>query len=118
MERLGYFPTGYGWVAGAETMATSWSSRVYLLPDFAYCAMIFYLVCSRNTRVHIHQPNARVEMSKYVWATTTFGRAASVEVFAKHCCLHGQKRSVGGIVDQFESYMFTPKVFAKHLGYF
>jgi hypothetical protein len=62
--------------------------------------------------VQIHQltPNVVVALSKFVWATPTFGGDPSAEVFAKHYCLHWQKRTTGGRVDQFGSCTFTPKM--------
>lgn len=63
----------------------------------------------KKYKVQTHQltPNAMVALSKYVWETTTLCGAASIEVFAKHYCLHWQKRFVGGVVDSYESYTFT-----------
>lgn len=48
-------------------------------------------------------------MSKFVWATTTFGGGLYVEVFAKHYYLHWQKRTTRGLVDRFGNCMFTSK---------
>jgi hypothetical protein len=44
----------------------------------------------RRFEVQVHQltPNAVVALAKYVWATTSYGGRPSVEVFAKHYCLH------------------------------
>jgi hypothetical protein len=50
-----------------------------------------------------------VALSKYVWATTSYGGQPSVEVFAKYYCLHWQKRMIGDEVAQFGSCTFTPK---------
>jgi hypothetical protein len=50
-----------------------------------------------------------VALSKYVWATTSYGGQPSVEVFAKYYCLHWQKRMIGSEVAQFGSCTFTPK---------
>jgi hypothetical protein len=65
----------------------------------------------RKFNVQIHQltPNAIVALSKYVWATTSYGGQPSVEVFAKYYCLHWQKRMIGDEVAQFGSCTFTPK---------
>jgi hypothetical protein len=54
-------------------------------------------------------PRTRGAPSKFVWATTTFGRGPSAEVFVKQYCLHWQKKTTGGLIDQFGSYTFTPK---------
>jgi hypothetical protein len=40
---------------------------------------------------------------------TTFGEGPSAEVFAKHYCLHWQKRYSSVGIDQFGSCTFTPK---------
>jgi hypothetical protein len=50
-----------------------------------------------------------VALAKYVWATTSYGGQPSVEVFAKHYCLHWQKRKIGHKIAQFGSCTFTPK---------
>jgi hypothetical protein len=50
-----------------------------------------------------------VALAKYVWATTSHGGQPSVEVFAKHYCLHWQKRKIGNKVAQFGSCTFTLK---------
>jgi hypothetical protein len=65
----------------------------------------------RRFNVQIHQltPNAMVALSKYVWATTSYGGQPSVEVFAKYYCLHWKKRMIGNKVAQFGSCTFTLK---------
>jgi hypothetical protein len=65
----------------------------------------------RRFEVQVHQltPNAVVAIAKYVWATTSYGGQPSVEVFAKHYCLHWQKRKIGHEIVQFGSCTFTPK---------
>jgi hypothetical protein len=65
----------------------------------------------RRFNVQIHQltPNVVVALSKYVWATTSYGGQPSVEVFVKYYCLHWQKRMIGNDVAQFGSCTFTPK---------
>jgi hypothetical protein len=50
-----------------------------------------------------------VALAKYVWATTSYGGQPSVEVFAKHYCMHWQKKKIGHKVAQFGSCTFTPK---------
>jgi hypothetical protein len=61
--------------------------------------------------VQVHQltPNAVVALVKYVWATSSNGGQPSVEVFAKHYCLHWQKRKIGHKIAQFGSCTFTPR---------
>jgi hypothetical protein len=48
-------------------------------------------------------------MAKYVWAATSYGGQPSMEVFAKHYCLHWQKRKIGHKIAQFGSCTFTPR---------
>jgi hypothetical protein len=50
----------------------------------------FLLGVLEKYKVRIHQLtlNAIVALSKFVYATTTFGGAPSVEVFAKRYCMH------------------------------
>jgi hypothetical protein len=50
-----------------------------------------------------------VALAKYVWATTSYGGQPSVEVSAKHYCLHWQKRKIGNKIAEFGSCTFTPK---------
>jgi hypothetical protein len=50
-----------------------------------------------------------VALAKYVWAATSYGGQPSVEVFAKHYCLHWQKRKIGHKIAQFRSCTFTPR---------
>jgi hypothetical protein len=61
--------------------------------------------------VQVHQltPNAMVALAKYVWAATSYGGQPSVEVFAKHYCLHWQKRKIGHKIAKFGSCTFTPR---------
>jgi hypothetical protein len=46
---------------------------------------------------------------EYVWAATSYGDQPSVEVFAKHYCLHWKKRKIGHKIAQFGSCTFTPR---------
>jgi hypothetical protein len=61
--------------------------------------------------VQVHQltPNAMVALAKYVWAVTSYGGQPYVEVFAKHYCLHWQKRKIGHKIAQFGSCTFRPR---------
>ena len=54
-------------------------------------------------------PNAMVALAKFMWAEATYGGEPSVEVFAKNCCLHWQKKVASGKIVQFGSCMFTPR---------
>jgi hypothetical protein len=65
----------------------------------------------RRFEVQVHQltPNAMVALAKYVWATTSYGGQPSMEVFAKHYCLHWQKRKIGHEIAQFGTCTFTPR---------
>jgi hypothetical protein len=62
-----------------------------------------------NVQVHQLTPNAVGALSKYVWATTSYGGQPSVEVFVKYYCLHWQKRKIENEIAQFGSCTFTPK---------
>jgi hypothetical protein len=65
----------------------------------------------RRFEVQVHQltPNVVVALAKYVWAVTSYGGQPSVEVFAKHYCLHWQKRKIGNEITQFGSCTFMPR---------
>jgi hypothetical protein len=54
------------------------------------CAHRFVGEVLRRFNIQVHQltPNVVVALSKYVWATTSYGGQQSVEVFAKYYCLH------------------------------
>jgi hypothetical protein len=86
----------------------SWSF-LRLFPPLAFVCL--RIDSWRRFEVQVHQltPNAMVALAKYVWATTSYGGQPSVEVFAKHYCLHWQKRKIGHEIAQFGSCTFTPK---------
>jgi hypothetical protein len=115
MQRLGYFGGGVARVPGTEEVPEPEGELVVFEAFFAAGLRLpahrFVGKVLRRFNVQIHQltPNAVVALSKYVWATTSYGGQPSVEVFAKYYCLHWQKRMIGGVVAQFGSCTFTPK---------
>jgi hypothetical protein len=101
MQQLGYFGSGVGRVPGAEevpepkgelVMFEAFFTAGLRLPTHRFVAEVL-----RRFKVQVHQltPNAVVALAKYVWAVTSYGGQPSVEVFAKHYCLHWQKRKIG-----------------------
>jgi hypothetical protein len=101
MQQLGYFGSGVGRVPGAEevpepegelVMFEAFFTAGLRLPTHRFVAEVL-----RRFEVQVHQltPNAVVALAKYVWAATSYGGQPSVEVFAKHYCLHWQKRKIG-----------------------
>jgi hypothetical protein len=115
MQRLGYFGSGVGRAPGTEEVPEPEGELVVFEAFFAAGLRLpahrFVGEVLRRFNVQIHQltPNAMVALSKYAWATTSYGGQPSVEVFAKYYCLHWQKRMIGDEVAQFGSCTFTPK---------
>jgi hypothetical protein len=115
MQQLGYFGGGVARVPGTEEVPKPEGELVVFEAFFAagLClpAHRFVGEVLHRFNVQIHQltPNAVVALSKYVWATTSYGGQPSVEVFAKYYCPHWQKRMIGNKVAQFGSCTFTPK---------
>jgi hypothetical protein len=115
MQQLGYFGSGVARVLGTEEVPEPEGELVVFEAFFAAGLRLpahrFVGEVLRRFNVQIHQltSNAVVALSKYVWATTSYGGQPSVEVFAKYYCLHWQKRMIGNKVAQFGSCTFTPK---------
>jgi hypothetical protein len=115
MQQLGYFGSGVGRVSGAEEVLEPEGELVvfeaFFTAGLRLPAHRFVAEVLRRFMVQVHQltPNAMVALAKYVWATTSYGGRPSVEVFAKHYCLHWQKRKIGDEIAQFGSCTFTPK---------
>jgi hypothetical protein len=94
MQRLGYFGGGVARAPGAEEVPEPEGELVVFGAFFAAGLRLpahrFVGEVLRRFNVQMHQltPNAVVALSKYVWATSSYGGQPSVEVFAKHYCLH------------------------------
>jgi hypothetical protein len=116
MQQLGYFGGGVARVPGTEEVPEP-EGELVVFEDFFFAAGLrlpahrFMGEVLRRFDVQVHQltPNAVVALAKYVWATTSYGGQPSVKVFAKHYCLHWQKRKIGNKIAQFGSCTFTPK---------
>jgi hypothetical protein len=115
MQQLGYFGSGVGRVPGAEevpelegklVMFEAFFTAGLRLPAHRFVAEVL-----QRFEVQVHQltPNVMVALAKYVWVATSYGGQPSVEVFAKHYCLHWQKRKIGHKIAQFGSCIFTPR---------
>jgi hypothetical protein len=115
MQRLGYFGGGVARALGTEEVPEPEGELVvfeaFFTAGLRLPAHRFVGEVLRRFNVQIHQltPNVVVALSKYVWATTSYGGQPSVEVFAKYYCLHWKKRMIGDEVAQFGSCTFTPK---------
>jgi hypothetical protein len=94
MQQLGYFGGGVARVLGTEEVPEpkgelvvfeAFSAAGLRLPAHRFVGEVL-----RRFDVQVHQltPNVVVALAKYVWATTSYGGQPSVEVFAKHYCLH------------------------------
>jgi hypothetical protein len=115
MQQLGYFGSGVGRVPGAEEVPEPEGELVvfeaFFTAGLRLPAHRFVAEVLQRFEVQVHQltPNVVVALAKYVWAATSYGGQPSVEVFAKHYCLHWQKRKIGHNIAQFGSCTFTPK---------
>jgi hypothetical protein len=115
MQQLGYFGGRVARVPGAEEVPEPEGELVvfeaFFVVGLHLPAHRFVGEVMRRFNVQVHQltPNAVVALSKYVWATTSYGGQPSVEVFAKYYCLHWKKRMIGNKIAQFGSCTFTPK---------
>jgi hypothetical protein len=115
MQQLGYFEGGVARVPGTEEVPEPEGELVVFEAFFAAGLRLpahrFVGEVLRTFNVQVHQLtlNAVVALSKYVWATTSYGGQPSIEVFAKYYCLHWQKRKIGNKIAQFGSCTFTPK---------
>jgi hypothetical protein len=101
MQQLGYFGGGVGRVPGAEEVPEPEGElivfEVFFTAGLRLPAHRFVAEVLQRFEVQVHQltPNAVVALAKYVWAVTSYGGQPYVEVFAKHYCLHWQKRKIG-----------------------
>jgi hypothetical protein len=115
MQQLGYFGSGVGRVPGAEEVPEPEGELVvfeaFFTTGLRLPAHRFVAEVLQRFEVQVHQltPNAVVALAKCVWAVTSYGGQPSVEVFAKHYCLHWQKRKIGHKIAQFGSCTFTPR---------
>jgi hypothetical protein len=115
MQQLGYFGSGVGRVPGAEEVPEPEGELIvfeaFFTTGLRLPAHRFVAEVLQRFEVQVHQltPNAVVALAKYVWVVTSYGGQPSVEVFAKHYCLHWQKRKIGDKIAQFGSCTFTPR---------
>jgi hypothetical protein len=115
MQQLGYFGSGVGRVPGAEEVLDPEGELIvfeaFFTAGLRLPAHRFVAEVLERFEVQVHQltPNAVVALEKYVWAATSYGGQPSVEVFAKHYCLHWQKRKIGHKIAQFGSCTFTSR---------
>jgi hypothetical protein len=115
MQQLGYFGSGVERVRGAEEVPEPEGELVvfeaFFTAGLRLPAHRFVAEVLQRFEVQVHQmtPNAVVALAKYVWVVTSYGGQPSVEVFARHYCLHWQKRKIGHKIAQFGSCTFTPR---------
>jgi hypothetical protein len=115
MQQLGYFGSRVGHVPGAEDVPEPEGELVvfeaFFTAGLRLPAHRFVAEVLQSFEVQVHQltPNAVVALAKDVWAATSYGGQPSVEVFARHYCLHWQKRKIGHKIAQFGSCTFTPR---------
>jgi hypothetical protein len=106
MQQLGYFGGGVARVPGAEEVPELEGELVVFEAFFAAGLrlpahrFVGEVLNRFNVQVHQLTSNVVVALSKYVWATTSYGRQPSVEVFVKYYCLHWQKRMIGNKISQ------------------
>jgi hypothetical protein len=94
MQQLGYFGSGVGRVPGAEEVPEPEGELImfeaFFTAGLPLPAHRFVAEVLQRFEIQVHQltPNDVVALAKYVWAATSYGGQPSVEVFAKHYCLH------------------------------
>jgi hypothetical protein len=115
MQCLGYFGNGVGRAPGAEEVPELEGELVVFKAFFTagLCLPVHQFVIEVprcfEVQIHLLTPNAMMVLAMFVWAMTSFGGEPSVEVFAKNCCLHWQKKVIGGKIAQFGTCTFTPR---------
>jgi hypothetical protein len=87
MQRLGYFGGGVARVPGMEEVLEPEGELVVFEAFFAAGLrlpahrFVGEVLCRFNVQIHQLTPNAVVALSKYVWATTSYGGQPSVDDF-------------------------------------
>jgi hypothetical protein len=105
----GYFADGMGREAGEETMSEPHADEAVLLEEFFSIGLrmplhpvVAAILLKYQIQIHQLTPNAMVQLSKYIWAVTSFGGIPSAEGFTKRYELHYQLRKMD--VDGAELY--------------
>jgi hypothetical protein len=90
-----YFPKGYSCPLGAESMPEARLDKAVMFEDFFTARLRIpphpvLLDILHKFRVQLHHltSNAIVQISKFIWAVTSYGGHPIVDVFAQHYELH------------------------------
>jgi hypothetical protein len=113
-----YFPKGYGWPPGMESVPESKANEAIVIEDFFFAAglrMLPHLVLTNilpKFRLQLHHlmSNAIVTISKSIWVVTSYGVHPTADVFTQHYEVHYQnkKNSSRGMRDYPRRVIWMP----------
>jgi hypothetical protein len=93
----GYFVDGMGHEPGEETMPEPHVDEAVLFEEFFTASLrmpphpvLAAILLKYQIQIHQLTPNAIVQLSKYIWAVTSFGGIPSTEGFKMRYELHYQ----------------------------
>jgi hypothetical protein len=89
-ETAGFFPSGTGRAPLDEQIPVPEDGEVVVFRDFFTCGLRFpcdpilpAILDVFSVKIHQLSPTSFLEMSKFIWIMKTFGRALSVDAFAR-----------------------------------
>jgi hypothetical protein len=96
-----YFPKGYGRPPGAESVLEPRANKAVIFEDFFTVGLRMLLhpvfmdiLLKFQVQLHHLTSNAIVQISKFIWAVTSYGGHLTVDVFAQHYELHYQNKKI------------------------
>jgi hypothetical protein len=89
-EKAGFFPSGNGRAPLDEQIPVPEDGEVVVFRDFFTCGLRFpcdpilpAILDAFSVKIHQLSPTSFLEVSKFIWIMKTFGRALSVDAFAR-----------------------------------
>jgi hypothetical protein len=89
-EAVGFFPSGTGRAPLDEQIPVPEDGEVVVFRDFFTCGLRFpcdpilpAMLDAFSAKIHQLSPTSFLEVSKFIWVMKTFGRALSVDAFAR-----------------------------------
>jgi hypothetical protein len=96
-----YFADGMGCELGEDTVPEPHVDETVLFEEFFTAGLrmsphpvLATILLKYQIQIHQLNPNAIVQLSKYIWAVTSFGSVLSAEGFTKRYKLHYQLRKM------------------------
>jgi hypothetical protein len=90
-----YFPKGYGRPSGAQFIPEPRANEVVIFDDIFIAGLrmplhpvLVDILHKFLVQLHHLTPNTIVQISKFIWAITSYGGHPNVDVFAQHYELH------------------------------